>query len=682
VPGTTVTNVRVKFTFPAAETYTIAVRLSPDWQMTNVQVVETNANAVCGVSIPPSGPLEVTVTQQPFQTDRYCVYGFSIAIPGTAIPGKTAEIQSFAGDTSPGATPIGTSLVQVQSALVSAEFGAIRYFPHPGGLTTGTLILNFSGPVAPGQVTIAHPSLADMTLRDGSTQSAGTGVTCDTFSTQLNGNLVFNSSSSNAGSCTVSFNINVSETTPEGFVSNALQASRATQAFVTNPTVDLDIRRLPRITFTPDAVYGIPGTTISSQFVIRSSANEPQWTFSLTAPAGWTLGNFQNTASQGSTCSAITGAGPTYTGTQSNIVTIPNNCTYSFDITIPVDAVPGDMAITAGVTGSTATVGNLPITVYTPVAPSAAFDRATYSAYTGDSTGASLDISISTPFAGGLLSIVNPDPDALTFSNACLDSVPSSGSPQCDPSFIDSNGNVLVDVPAATPGSMVVTFTIAVADNAPAGLAGNLVATLGGGDPIDPASFTIHAQLVAQPLPFTLLARQTVSGDLNTTVSGGTPPYTFTVGDQPLQGVLNLKEDGTFTYLASDDAHGTDSFTFNVTDDQGTTLTSAATATGIVTLVFTPAATATATATQTSPTPTATSISGDGTGGGNNGGSSGGGVTQLPSTGTASASPGTSATTLVLLLAFALILLGAATARGQRLTRRVHQDGYDRIAGE
>jgi|GEM_PF-4717879 len=116
--------------------------------------------------------------------------------------------------------------------------------------------------------------------------------------------------------------------------------------------------------------------------------------------------------------------------------------------------------------------------------------------------------------------------------------------------------------------------------------------------------------LEASNTSFTITAGQTYTGNLASLVSGGVPPYIFTLLSGPGQGTLDLQPDGSFTYTASDDASGSDSFQYTVTDSQGSTqVTAAAQTPGTVSITINPAApTATATATATSPdSPTATS---------------------------------------------------------------------------
>jgi hypothetical protein len=176
---------------------------------------------------------------------------------------------------------------------------------------------------------------------------------------------------------------------------------------------------------------------------------------------------------------------------------------------------------------------------------------------------------------------------------------------------------------------------------------------------------------------------------LNDVVSGGFPPYQFTLAAAPRQGDVTVNPDGTFNYTANDGAEGSDSFTYTVTDSQ-VNPTAAETATGIVNITITaepptptlsptvedePTATASPTTEagvtpsptsedsgnlpqNPNPTYTPTVASGSGIGYGNGSGSSGG-VTTLPSTGTSGASNGSSAVMLILLAG--LILL-ASTA--------------------
>jgi alpha-tubulin suppressor-like RCC1 family protein len=67
-----------------------------------------------------------------------------------------------------------------------------------------------------------------------------------------------------------------------------------------------------------------------------------------------------------------------------------------------------------------------------------------------------------------------------------------------------------------------------------------------------------------------VVAGQSVSASLNTSGISGTPVYT--IADEPAQGSVTLDDatTGAFTYTANPDANGRDTFTFQVTDDDGT----------------------------------------------------------------------------------------------------------------
>jgi len=209
-------------------------------------------------------------------------------------------------------------------------------------------------------------------------------------------------------------------------------------------------------------------------------------------------------------------------------------------------------------------------------------------------------------------------------------------------------------------------------------------------------TITIIQPMTVEPVTITLAPGATVTFDLNEVVSGGLPPYTFTLLGQPEQGSASIDTNGILTVNADADATGSETILFQIMDNYGNTaITSAATATGAITLNYSdvPTATATATspddptATATSPDgPTATATSPDGptattpagitptnsAGGGplpgnpnatatatstpspTSGTGSNGGVTQLPSTGTGDASTSPALLWTMLLLSLAM----------------------------
>jgi hypothetical protein len=213
-------------------------------------------------------------------------------------------------------------------------------------------------------------------------------------------------------------------------------------------------------------------------------------------------------------------------------------------------------------------------------------------------------------------------------------------------------------------------------------------------DSTSPTPHTVLATVnvtISDPAPLTAAALalavnpgDTVTGSLASQVSGGMPPYTFAVLDQPSQGSVTIDADGNFIYQANDDASGSDTFTYQVTDSepQATGLAAAASVTGEVTISYAAVpATATATATATAPdgtTPTATVTTDPGvppvrptqtatstpvSGGTGNTGGSGTGVTALPSTGAGSDHTDSM---LLLLLTGALLLLAGSIGVSSR----------------
>jgi hypothetical protein len=111
--------------------------------------------------------------------------------------------------------------------------------------------------------------------------------------------------------------------------------------------------------------------------------------------------------------------------------------------------------------------------------------------------------------------------------------------------------------------------------------------------------------LVAATLTITVEAGQSVNGDLAGQVTGGLPPYTFSLLSPPSQGTAIVNPDGTFSYTANLDGSGPDSFTYQVTDSQPTEAGAAATTTGTV-IINIEAAQPVPSPTPTDPDPTPT----------------------------------------------------------------------------
>ena len=91
-------------------------------------------------------------------------------------------------------------------------------------------------------------------------------------------------------------------------------------------------------------------------------------------------------------------------------------------------------------------------------------------------------------------------------------------------------------------------------------------------------------QLVIAAVTLNLQSGESWLGKLARFVSGGQPPYFFTMGTPPTQGTAGVDASGVAMYTANDDAQGTDHFTFIVTDSAS--LGSAAVATGEVIIHF------------------------------------------------------------------------------------------------
>jgi hypothetical protein len=119
-----------------------------------------------------------------------------------------------------------------------------------------------------------------------------------------------------------------------------------------------------------------------------------------------------------------------------------------------------------------------------------------------------------------------------------------------------------------------------------------------GGPVTGVVTITIEAApLLTSSLVLNVVSGETVTGDLGESVSGGVPPYTFSVNQAPAIGTLDLNADGTFTYTAPVGTAGTTSFAYTVADSQVQgvgDISSAATTGGEVQIVIAAAALTTA----------------------------------------------------------------------------------------
>jgi len=184
-------------------------------------------------------------------------------------------------------------------------------------------------------------------------------------------------------------------------------------------------------------------------------------------------------------------------------------------------------------------------------------------------------------------------------------------------------------------------------------------------------------ELVASTMTFTIDTESgsIFQGDLQPLVSGGIPPYVFSVLVPPTQGTLDLNPDGTFTYTANPGASGPDQFTYTVMDsavsDSGVNAAASTVGTVSILIVAAPAATATLPDGPTATIPdrpvipgkpvataTATPAPQPGNGGGTGDNTST--VSQLPSTGTGTRDD--SLLTLMLIAGGLALVLGALVA--------------------
>jgi hypothetical protein len=341
-------------------------------------------------------------------------------------------------------------------------------------------------------------------------------------------------------------------------------------------------------------------------------------------------------------------------------------------------------------------------TIPAPAAATGSFDRAGYGAMPGETDTASLTVTFPELTFGGPVIIYNFDPTVMTFASAVISAETGGVTCAIDPD--DGSGDIHVTSSAVDgAGSCTITFDITANAGIENGDTGTIVAGLPEGVELDPVLFVVGTPLqLVSSIVFAVNAGGSMIGDLRGYTFGGTPPYTYTMIEEPAQGTLILNEDGTFTYTANPDASGTDMFTFMVTDAAGAEVTGVESLSGMVTLEIdaaAPTATATtvaspgeatattvatpgeATATTVAPPgeatattpgslippariplPTATQATSD-----NSGSAPGGAVSQLPSTGmpTDSGAGGTGMT-FWMLMAMGMVLLAGAMVTTRR----------------
>ena len=347
------------------------------------------------------------------------------------------------------------------------------------------------------------------------------------------------------------------------------------------------------------------------------------------------------------------------------------SCTLTFTIRALINAdtqYPGDYPISAFVAG-TLPGPSATFSILAPEAATAVFDQLTYRAAPGESTRANLTITVPDVQFGGTVIIQNLAPDVFTFDNTTVTG--ETGGVTCD-----------LDVPALDtyavlhaehgPGACTISFDIFAEPTATHGEDGDIAVVLlfQRIDPAATAAFVVDDPLLIGDYSFHIQPGTGFNGDLASAVLGGNPPYTFTLVSGPTQGELELNDDGRFFYIANQDATGTDSFTYMVTDANGVDVTSTAQGEGTVGIIFDPVApsptviapTATERPILPGRTPTPTPTATIGTSGGD---TTGGGVTQLPSTGTMQDSS-TSGSGLWILLAMGVLLLAGAVITRRR----------------
>jgi hypothetical protein len=240
-------------------------------------------------------------------------------------------------------------------------------------------------------------------------------------------------------------------------------------------------------------------------------------------------------------------------------------CTVSFTVTVGAATPAGDLPLSA--------VGTSEVTLWSAFATIHVVDPLS-------ATGT----SIAVPYAGSQNGAVTASGGTMPYGFA-PGTAPAKG-------FVTVSADGSFTYTAHDGETGADQFTIVVSDS---------------GVPAQSATATVDVMIAPEPLVVfgdAIAVSYTGSGDGAVTASGGTPPYTFTVGTAPAKGTVVLNADGTFSYTANADASGSDSFTYTVTDSDAGEIVLLAATTGTVELTITASPTPSPTVDPT-PSPTA-----------------------------------------------------------------------------
>jgi outer membrane biosynthesis protein TonB len=573
----------------------------------------------------------------------------------TPLPTETSEQPEV-----PGASPTVEDEPEfAAAAVILVAFDQPSYSAVPGSTLTITLTITIDGPTEGGSVVMNAPPFTTFTsLVAGSSGSTTcTAVPVSPPVSQITG--LF--SATGGGTCTYAITLAINPVVPPGFstfmsaftstlVPSGLVISNVTLTITQPPLNTLTISAIPANPFPGEIV------NITVQHLHPATLSGPG-SIQGSIPAGTALVPGSATA----TCSPVCILPPPTSETASSVSAIygalpalDTTVTLTYQVTILPSTAPGTTITFVG-NGMAGLQPTGPAeTSITVASPLVAHDQSLTAPFEG-----SVDGTVTA--AGGIPPLsfaVTTDPTRGTLT---LDPVTGAFTYSANPGQMGADSFTFTATDSRTPTALTDQGTVTITIGAP-------------------------AALVAATLTLTVDAGQSASGELAGQVTGGLPPYTFSLLTPPSQGTATVDPDGSFTYTANMDGSGPDSFTYQVTDSQpaSTDVGAAATTTGTVTIVIEaaqPVPSPTPTEPGPSPTPTEEPDDGiigpgdpgddDGTDHGADDGDDGTGedpgdggpVTRLPSTGHGGGTGALSGWSLVLLGVIALGIAAAISSR-------------------
>ncbi|HVL23578.1 MAG TPA: Ig-like domain-containing protein [Thermomicrobiales bacterium] len=496
-----------------------------------------------------------------------------------------------------------------------------------GASVTATLTISMTGPTTNGTTTISlSPNMPPMTMTATGTPAGDPGATCNAFPAPpgLPATVQFSSPGALPATCTVS--LLISGATLPGFTfslsasATSLENPILTSAFATVSVVPASTETL---TVAVDRATAMPGDTVT---VTASQQDQAIMPFAGSIIGGVPVGTTLVPGSGAIACapmciSQFTSELPNQvTGTYFPLPGTPLTATLIYQVRINDDIAPGTvLTITSqGSTGLQTPTGPATATV-TVLAPLSATDASFDVPHGGtitesvSATGGIAPITyslVTAPTKGTIVLNANGSfiytasadeagTDTFDFLAQDASSTTDTGTITftiADPPLVVADNTLVVPFEGNADGAVTASggaapYTFAV-DTAPAkgtvtlnddgtftysanagetGADSFTVLVQDAGEPRQEAVATVDVTilpeaLAVEGLSLTVMAGETVTGDLSDQVRGGVPPYTFAVDTAPSQGTLALNPDGTFTYIANDDATGMDSFTYTVTD--------------------------------------------------------------------------------------------------------------------